>query len=346
MPRSTVIRFALAVIGLTLIQSAILVPIDWHGEAASEQADPIDTLLRVMIVLSSFVFAIVMVALAYFVWRFRAKPGDESDGEPIHGNTKLEIIWTVIPTIIVLFGAGYSWIVLNDIEEAKADRMHVNVTAEQFAWTFEYPGAKVTSTELVVPVDRQVEFTVRAKDVLHSFWVPEWRIKRDAVPDNAPDDTFVVDPNKTGSFAVVCTEYCGVGHPTMRAPVRVVSAAEFEKWVEKQKGGGDTSAGGGPREEEGGQESGNEQGIQIFESTGCGSCHTLAAAGTNAEVGPELDASLKGKDEAYIRRAITDPNADLASGFDKGIMPDNYGEELEKRELDALVRLLADAAKG
>ena len=184
---------------------------DWFGPAASEEAGPIDTLFDVMIVLSSFVFAVVMVMLGYCVWKYRAKPGDESDGEPIHGNTKLEIAWTVIPTVIVLFGAGYSWIVLDDIEAKADDRMPVNVTAQQFKWTFEYPEETVpsdegpvplSSSELHVPVDRQLELHLTALDVLHSFWVPEWRIKRDLVPEGAGgdevDDEVVVTPERGG----------------------------------------------------------------------------------------------------------------------------------------------------
>ena len=117
-----------------------------------------------MIVLSCFVFAIVMVMFGYAIWKYRAKPGDESDGEPIHGNTKLEIAWTVIPTIIVLFGAGYSWIVLDDIEAKDADADAGRRDRQQFKWTLRVPresrqgdGAPLSTNELHVPVDRQLE---------------------------------------------------------------------------------------------------------------------------------------------------------------------------------------------
>src|SRR5262245_49415727 len=119
MTRVTLVRLVAAMIVLAAVMSVVLVQFNWFGAADSTQADQIDTLFDVMIILSSFVFSIVVVMLAYAIWKFRAKPGDEGDGEPIHGNTKLEIAWTVIPTVIVLFGAIYSWIVLDDIE-AKA----------------------------------------------------------------------------------------------------------------------------------------------------------------------------------------------------------------------------------
>src|SRR5919106_2460221 len=133
------LRLVIAVLILTAITSVIMLIPDWNGEAASAEAPKIDTLLDVMIVLSSFVFSIVMVMLGYSIMKWRAKPGDESDGEPIHGNTRLEIAWTAIPTIIVVAGAIYSWIVLDNIEAKADDRMPLNVVAQQFKWTFEYP---------------------------------------------------------------------------------------------------------------------------------------------------------------------------------------------------------------
>jgi len=215
--------------------------IHWNGTEASTQAHEIDTLLNVMIILSCFVFSIVLVMLGYCVWKYRAKPGDESDGEPIHGNTKLEIAWTVIPTVIVLFGAIYSWIVLGDIESQAADSLHIDVTAQQYEWTFNYPqsnGKVVSSKILEVPVDRQLDLKLTSLDVLHSFWVPEWRIKRDLVPKgpggNDVDDTVVVTPNRVGTYNVVCTELCGFGHATMRALVKVVPQDEYESWLKRQ----------------------------------------------------------------------------------------------------------------
>ncbi len=231
MSRATLAKLVGAMLLLTVVQSVILLQFNWNGDAASEEAPKIDTLLDVMIVLSSFVFAIVMVMMGYCIWRYRAKPGDESDGEPIHGNTRLEIAWTLIPTVIVLFGAAYSWIILDDIE-ARENPFNVDVTAQQFEWTFEYPDQQVTSKELHVPVGQQVEFTLNAIDVLHSFWVPEWRMKKDVVPGLTT--TVVVTPDQEGTFSLICTELCGWGHSTMRAFVVVESPEEFEQWVSKQ----------------------------------------------------------------------------------------------------------------
>jgi cytochrome c oxidase subunit 2 len=226
------VRLFLVMVVLTIVQSVVLLQFDWFGDAASEERGPIDTLFDVMIVLSAFVFAIVMVMFGYAIWKYRAKPGDESDGEPIHGNTRLEIAWTVIPTIIVLFGAGYSWVILDDIEAREPDRLQVDVTGQQFKWSFEYPEEGVRSNELVVPVDRQANFEMTAIDVIHSFWVPEWRVKKDAVPGLAT--AVAATPDTEGTYSLVCTEFCGTGHATMRAYVKVVSQEEFDQWVADQ----------------------------------------------------------------------------------------------------------------
>lgn len=246
--RVTYLKLVAAMLVLAAVSSVVLLQFDWFGEAASKERGPIDTLFDVMIVLSCLVFAIVLVMFSYALWKFRAKPGDESDGKPIHGNTRLEIAWTVIPTIIVLFGAVYSWIVLDDIEAKASDRMPLSVTAQQFIWTFEYPEKMVGSGDSAVPVrshvlhapvDRQLEVTLTALDVLHSFWVPEWGIKRDAVPADDPegegiDNEFVVTPDKEGTYSLVCTELCGTGHATMRATVVVESAEEFNQWLDQE----------------------------------------------------------------------------------------------------------------
>ena len=229
--RLPIAKMFAATIALAAAISAVMLQVDWDGQQASTAAPKIDTLLDVMIVLSAFVFSLVMVMLFYALWKFKAKPGDESDGEPIHGNTRLEVAWTLIPTIIVLFGAGYSWSVLNDIEELHKNPLTVDVFSQQYAWSFGYPGKgnAWSQGELHVPVDRQVQFKMHAQDVIHSFWVPEWRIKKDNVPGITT--TAIVTPDKVGTYQLICTELCGFGHASMRAKVVVEPPADFRKWV-------------------------------------------------------------------------------------------------------------------
>jgi cytochrome c oxidase subunit 2 len=337
-----------AILVLTVVISLVMVQFDWNGVAGSKEAEDIDLLLDVMIWLSSFVYSIVLVMLAYSIWRYRAKPGDESDGEPIHGNTKLEIAWTLIPTVIVLTAAAYSWVILDRIEAREPDRLNVDVTAQQFAWKFEYPEEGVTSTELHVPVDRQVEFSMEAIDVIHSFWVPEWRMKKDLVPGLTTHIT--ATPDREGEYSLVCTELCGIGHSTMRAPVVVESQEEFDQWVaevqdEQGAGGAGGPAGGetGPAEDLSAEAT---EGQAIFDESGCSGCHTLAAAGSSADVGPDLDESLPQMTPQEIETAIVDPDSELAQGFGAGIMPDTFGDSLDEKQLAALVAFLTESTAG
>ena len=231
MGRLPIAKMLAVTVALTAAISAVMLSINWDGQQASTAAPKIDQLLDVMIVLSAFVFSLVMVMLFYALWKFKAKPGDESDGEPIHGNTRLEIAWTLIPTVIVLFGAGYSWSVLNQIEEPADNPITIDVFSQQYAWSFGYPGKgnAYSQGELHVPLDRQVNFKMHAQDVIHSFWVPEWRIKKDNVPGITT--TAIVTPDKVGTYQLICTELCGFGHATMRANVMVEPPADFRKWV-------------------------------------------------------------------------------------------------------------------
>jgi cytochrome c oxidase subunit 2 len=229
--RLPIAKMLAATVALAAAISAVMLQIHWNGQEASTAAPEIDELLNVMIVISSFVFSLVMVMLFYALWKFKAKPGDESDGEPIHGNTRLEIAWTLIPTVIVLFGAGYSWNVLNNIETVGKNPMTVDVFAQQYAWSFGYPGkGNVWSQgELHVPVNRQIQFKMHAQDVIHSFWVPEWRIKKDTVPGITT--TAIVTPDRVGTYQLICSELCGFGHAAMRAKVVVEPPAKFREWV-------------------------------------------------------------------------------------------------------------------
>jgi cytochrome c oxidase subunit II len=224
---------------------AIGLAIDWFPTDATSSADEIDTLWDVLIIVSVPIFVLVMTVAIYSVIRFRARPGDKSDGAPIHGNARLEVIWVLVPTIIVATLAGYAWIVLDDVEAKKPNEMTVDVQGQQFTWTFDYPnpggGAKPikSAKQLWLPKDRPIYFRVHTKDVIHSFWVPQFRLKTDAVPGMTTH--IRVTPDVNGTYQVVCTELCGLGHATMRQTVRVVDPPEFEAWARR---GGKTQAEG------------------------------------------------------------------------------------------------------
>jgi cytochrome c oxidase subunit 2 len=185
--------------------------------------------------MSVVIFALVAAVVVYSVWKWRVPPDDDAEGPPIHGHTGLEIAWTAVPAILVIALGIVSAIVLSENGQAKDDAVQVKAIGQQFAWKFEYPDllGDFESGELVLPVDKQAVFTMEAVDVIHSFWVPNFGQKMDAVP--GVETTINVTPTRTGEFAVVCAELCGLGHATMRAKARVVSQAEFDQWIEEQR---------------------------------------------------------------------------------------------------------------
>ena len=223
------------VIGLiaSAIGIVIVLWINWFPTNASNAGDDVDTLYDVLLICSVPIFVLVMAVAIYSVYKFRARPGDMRDGAPIHGNTRLEIIWVTIPFIMVSALAIYGWIVLDDLEAKQPNELTVNVTGQQFTWTFGYPGEKVRSDTLTLPIDRPVHFRINTKDVIHSFWVPEFRLKSDAVPGLTTEVRLT--PTRLGRYQVVCAELCGLGHSTMRQNVRVVPDGEFESWLQDQR---------------------------------------------------------------------------------------------------------------
>jgi cytochrome c oxidase subunit 2 len=320
----------------SVIGIAISLWIDWFPENAAGSVGQIDTIYDVLLICSVPVFVLVMTIVIYSVTRFRAKPGDMGDGPPIHGNTRLEVIWVTIPFLMVTALAIYGWVVLDNLEAKQPNEMVVKVTGQQFTWTFEYPSEKLASPELVLPVNQPIEFKIQTKDVLHSFWVPQFRLKSDAVPGLTT--AIRLTPDKVGRYEVVCAELCGLGHATMRQFVRVLPADEFDSWVRRQrKAAGGGGAGGG-----GGEQAAGPNAEQLFSSAGCAGCHTLKAAGATAKIGPDLG-KLQNADAAFIRRSIVDPSAEVEEGFQDGVMPQNFGEQLSKEELDALVKYLLES---
>jgi cytochrome c oxidase subunit 2 len=312
-------------VGGALALVAVLIP--WLPSADSSQAHKVDDVYWFVTIICMAIFALVAGVSVYSVWKFRAAPDDEEDGSPIHGHTGLEVVWTAVPAALVTAISIYSGVVLVQVERIPAEHRVIEVTAQQFAWSFTYPEAKVTSGQLALPINQPVEFKLTAKDVIHSFWVPEWRMKKDAVP--GIETQVIVTPTKLGTFTVICTELCGLGHAAMRAQALVLTQEGFERWLNNEK--------------QAAAAAGSAQGKTLFTQQ-CGTCHALADAGTTAEVGPDLDKALAGKNADFIRKSIVDPNAEIAPGFQPNVMPGNFGELLSQQQLDSLVEYLLDTA--
>jgi cytochrome c oxidase subunit II len=322
---------------------ALALLIDWFPVPASEQAGPIDTLWDVLLIASVPVFVLVETIVLYCAIKFRMKPGEElKDGPPIHGNTRLEIIWTAIPAILLVGLCTYAYVVLTDIEKAQANSMNVRVVGEQFTWTFYYRGEggkEIASPQLYLPTSTPVNFTVQSKDVIHDFFVPAFRMKIDAVP-GIDTHLRVTTTDRMGDFPVVCAELCGLGHSAMRQSAHVMTREDFDaKLAELARGPAQGGGGGG-----GGNETdGKTLFTEAAQPTACKSCHTLADAGATGTTGPNLDEVVPELSDAEIKQSIQDPDAKITEGFQPGLMP-RYGDSLSDEQVDALVKYLKEVA--
>src|SRR3954454_17018207 len=268
-PRRTAAQMAAVGVVASILGVIAGLLIHWFPPASSTQADKIDTLWDVLIVASVPFFVLVTTVIGFSVLNFRMRPGEEElDGPPIHGNTRLEVIWTAIPATIIVGLVVYAYVVLRDIEKTPAlaagqkERV-VKVFGEQFAWTFEYNegGKKFRTTELDLPAGQSVKFQIQSKDVIHDFWVPDFRMKIDAVPGITTSYRVTPKKDAIGVHQVVCAELCGLGHAFMRSTGRGRTPQGFTAWVRRTSaatsggGGGGQGGGGG-----GGQAGGGAQG--------------------------------------------------------------------------------------
>jgi cytochrome c oxidase subunit II len=330
--RSRVRRGSLIQLGLlgllaAAITTAVALVIPWLPVAAGKEAERIDFVFWFTTAIAIGVFSIVAAVLGYSVWKFRVRPDDDSDGPPTHGHTGLEIAWTAVPAVLVTAISIVSAVVLAQNGHAGSNPFKVQVTGVQFTWSFTYPNG-TSSGYLTLPEGRHTELDITAKDVIHSFWVPQLAQKQDAVPGE--HNKLIVTPNRTGTFPVICTELCGLGHSLMRSHVTILSSAAFDKWL--------VSGGKAPT---------TEPGLAVFQANGCGGCHTLKAAGADGKVGPDLDnlkqdatKANRGTLEAFVKESVVDPAAYLEPGT-RDEMPHIFGQQIPADKLTQLVQYLA-----
>ena len=190
---------------------------------ASAEGVPIDNLFDGHFWMISFLFALIMVLMLYSVVVFRRRPDDDTDGPHVHGNTTLEILWTVVPVIAVVGFGIWGTVVMGDLLAAEPNEMVIEVTGKQWEWSFAYPDQEVASPDLVLPVNQPVLLEMESTDVLHSFWVPEFRVKQDLVPGRTT--VLRLTPTQEGEYKVRCAEICGLEHAAMLANVSVVSTS-------------------------------------------------------------------------------------------------------------------------
>jgi cytochrome c oxidase subunit 2 len=307
------------------------------NHAVSSQGARIDTLFSVFLGIATAIFVIVQGFLLYSIIRFSRAPDDEGDGMPIRGNTRLEVVWTAIPALIVVGIAIYSYRILVDIERPQPDHINIDVTGRQFSWEFYYPDYDIKTSELHIPLGRQARLRITSADVIHAFWVPQMRIQKDALGGQITEAS--ITGTELGAYPIVCAELCGAGHALMRSQVVVESETDFQTWVQSQIGAKQLGAAAAADPV--------AYGRQLFNQFGCNACHKLADAGAVGAVGPSLDGvgsragnTVPGQSaEEYLRTSITKPGAYIVPNF-QPVMPSDYDQRMTGQEVDAMVKYL------
>ncbi len=304
---------------------------------ASNFVHGVDTAFMVILGIA-FLFLIgLTVVMLYFVYKYNKKRHPKA--EQIEGSTKLEIIWTVVPFLITMFMFYYGWAGWKPMNKPPKDAMEITVYGRMWNFSFEYDNGRRTDT-LFLPKDRPVKLNLVAMDVIHSLYIPAFRVKQDMVPGK--ENNFMwFEPQKEGTYELFCAEYCGLQHSYMYTYVEVMPELDFDTWL------ADTTSVSASVAE---VESPAATGKRIMQNIGCFACHTVD--GTKL-VGPtfkgiwgETQTVTTGReerqltvDEEYIKRSIFDPNADIVDGFQKGLMV-TYEGQLSEEDVDNIIEYL------
>ena len=351
-----------ALLGLAVIAGAVATAVaiwpTWLPVAASREAGRIHFVIWFVVAICIAIFALVAAVLVYAVLRFRVHEDDFEDGPSVHGHTGLEITWTAIPFLLVTAIAIVSAIVLSRNDAQAQDTLRIDVTAQQFEFTFSYPDAKnITSPVLRLPAGRSVELYMRALDVIHSVFVPQFSQKEDLVPGLVTQ--LHITPTRVGTFPLECTELCGLGHSLMRSQAIVMKPAAFDAWLAQQEKSAAPAPSTTTTSSTGTTSTSTSTtpsaplaaGLSVFNSSGCSSCHTLTAAKATGTVGPDLDKLVSYAKHAkqpltpFVQDSIVDPNKYIEPSYPKGVMPETFGQSLTKTQLDALVGFLVQSAQ-
>ncbi len=299
----------------------------------TEIAKQVDNLYAFLLITSFIACVLVIGGMIYFVWKYKRKSDNDKTAYISH-STVLEFLWSFIPLVIFLVVFAWGWWIYHDMRTMPKDALEINVIGKQWAWEFEYKNGYKAVNDIVVPVNTNVKLLLTSNDVIHSFFIPSFRIKQDAVPGRYTALWFKAD--KLGDFHIFCTEFCGASHSAMIGRLKVVPQADFDKYLEE------------------GQEEGAlplaKRGEKLFALKACSSCHSTADA--VVKVGPSLfqkfgheetmdNGTVIKFDENYIRESILEPNKHIVKGFPKGVMPTFQGQ-LNENELNALVEYIKE----
>lgn len=307
-------------------------------ENASSIAAEVDALYLFLVLLTLIFSVLIAVAIMYFTVKYRRREENEVP-EQIEGSLKLEIVWSVIPFLISMVIFGWGAKIYFDQTTSPKNAMDMYVVGKQWMWKFQHPEGQREINELHVPVNKKIRLIMATEDVIHSFFVPAFRVKQDIVPGPNRYSTLWFEPTKVGRYHIFCAEYCGTNHSSMIGSVEVMEPQDYENWLSGGAAEGSMS----------------QKGEKLFSDLGCVTCHRSDAQGR----APMLD-GLYGKqqqliggakitvDESYVRESILDPTAKVVDGF-QPIMPSFKGQVSEEQllQLVAYVKSLGtDAAKA
>ena len=331
------------IVGILVIVMAVLtyVGLDAAGfatqmnpVAASAQAQTIDSMWHWEIIAMSFLFALIVAPMAYSLVVFRKRKGDNTDAQHIEGNTALEIGWTVGPLILVVVFAYMGAYSLGEIRRVDPEAVVIKVKAQQFSWTFEYPEYGVVSNELHLPANKQVLLKMESADVIHSFWVPEFRVKQDVVPGRVTE--YRITPTLSGSYKVRCSEICGTSHAYMENAVIVEDDAVFTAWASEQEAVMLAS------------QTPESLGQILTVKNGCVGCHSIDGTqltaptwfGLYGSTVPLADGTTVVADDAYITESILNSTAKEVEGYSPTTMPAYTFTDVEIANLIAYIKTL------
>lgn len=325
------------IVAVLVVISTILVYLFLTGAGllpveAAQQAKTIDQLFNVHFALIAFLFSLIVVFIGYSLVVFRRKPGEVGEGKFFKGNSRLEIFWTVAPLILVIGLAYLGSQNLMEVRREDPQAMEVKVTAFQWSWQFEYPQYGITTNTLYLPVDQQVLLKLTSRDVIHSFWVPEFRVKQDVLPGENLVKELRINPTLIGNYTVRCAELCGGAHAAMERPVIVVSRADFDAWVAKESASAVQDPAG--------------RGQKVAEIQ-CKACHSFDGTQSIAPTWKGLfgrntefaDGTSAAADETYLKESILAPAAKIVKGY-QNIMPPTYKDSLSEQQVTDIVEFI------
>ncbi len=308
------------------------------------QAQKINDLQVPVFIVAGIVGVIVIVMVGVILYMFRAKkhPAGEVPTQ-IHGNSKLEIAWTILPGVILLPIAVFTIATVFDLAQKPDDALVVDVIGQQWWWEFDYPDQGIiTANEIVIPTGRDVQVRISSRDVIHSFWIPALNGKRDAVPGRVSSIT--LEANTPGEYWGQCTEYCGLSHANMRIRAVALSPADFDAWVANQQ-----KPAAAPTE------AAAQAGLETFTGRGCNSCHAITGVSDPKDVplvagaAPNLTHLMSRTTFAGATYPLITENCDVAPPGPTGTPVECLNrQDLEAwlRDPNALVPMAADQQRG